>query len=321
MASFFKSFFLGKTETPEEAKAKNEKKNFDILKFDGLRAQRMGRTDYALSCFTQALAIEKEFETMSYLAQLYTQLSELEKAREILEEMAQMEPEIISTFFQLTHVCYMQEDYAAMKTNAQKAVELEKENATAYLWLAKAEHGLKDQMNTIAHLTQAIALKEDYTEALLQRAEELLSMQVYKEASEDIETILQQSPDDEAALLLKGRWAEATHQIAAAEESYKQVSELNPFNEQAYLLLGKLYISQKKLVEAIATFDEAIELNPNFAAAYHERGRAKLLNGDKEGSVEDMKKSLELNPREEAALSGQFDNQGEKFDNVLGFVH
>ena len=64
MASFFKSFFLGKTETPEEAKAKNEKKNFDILKFDGLRAQRMGRTDYALSCFTQALAIEKEFETI-----------------------------------------------------------------------------------------------------------------------------------------------------------------------------------------------------------------------------------------------------------------
>ena len=51
MASFFKSFFLGKTETPEEAKAKNEKKNFDILKFDGLRAQRMGRTDKALSCF------------------------------------------------------------------------------------------------------------------------------------------------------------------------------------------------------------------------------------------------------------------------------
>ncbi|MPM30527.1 hypothetical protein SDC9_77077 [bioreactor metagenome] len=74
-------------------------------------------------------------------------------------------------------------------------------------------------------------------------------------------------------------------------------------------------------MEAIATFDEAIELNPNFAAAYHERGRAKLLNGDKDGSVEDMKKSLELNPREEAALSGQFDNQGEKFDNVLGFVH
>jgi hypothetical protein len=36
MASFFKSFFLAKTETPEEAKAKNEKKNFDILKFDGL---------------------------------------------------------------------------------------------------------------------------------------------------------------------------------------------------------------------------------------------------------------------------------------------
>ena len=39
----------------------------------------------------------------------------------------------------------------------------------------------QDQMSTIAHLTKAIALKEDYTEALLLRAEELLSMQVYKD--------------------------------------------------------------------------------------------------------------------------------------------
>ena len=86
MASFFKSFFLGKTETPEEAKAKNEKKNFDILKFDGLRAQRMGRTDYALSCFTQALAIEKHIKSMK--SRKY--LENLKKYPEITEKLKQL---------------------------------------------------------------------------------------------------------------------------------------------------------------------------------------------------------------------------------------
>ena len=57
MPNFFKSFFSGKSETPESEKQKNDQKNFEIFKYDGLRAQRMGRPDYAVKCFTEALAI------------------------------------------------------------------------------------------------------------------------------------------------------------------------------------------------------------------------------------------------------------------------
>mgnify|MGYP000543483442 CR=1 FL=1 len=64
MPNFFKSFFSGKSETPESEKQKNDQKNFEIFKYDGLRAQRMGRPDYAVKCFIEALAIKEEFETM-----------------------------------------------------------------------------------------------------------------------------------------------------------------------------------------------------------------------------------------------------------------
>ena len=53
---FFKSFFSGKSDSPANEKQKNEQKNFEIFKYDGMRAQRMGRTDYAIKCFTEALA-------------------------------------------------------------------------------------------------------------------------------------------------------------------------------------------------------------------------------------------------------------------------
>ena len=86
MPNFFKSFFSGKSETPESEKQKNDRKRFEIFKYDGLRAQRMGRPDYAVKCFTEALAIEEDFETMGYLSQLYIQTGETEKARELLEK-------------------------------------------------------------------------------------------------------------------------------------------------------------------------------------------------------------------------------------------
>ena len=319
MPNFFKSFFSGKSETPESEKQKNDRKRFEIFKYDGLRAQRMGRPDYAVKCFTEALAIEEDFETMGYLSQLYIQTGETEKARELLEKMAIMEPHVTNTFLTLANVCFIQEDYKAMEEAASKAIAIEEGNAVAHYLLGKARKGQDDDLMTIAHLTKAIALKDDFIEARLLRAEALVQMQQYKEAMEDIDTILAQDPEDESAILLRGKIEEATGDKEKAESSYQKVTELNPFNEQAFLYLGQLYITQNKLAEAIELFTEATELNPNFAEAYHERGRAKLLNGDKEGSAEDMKKGLELNPKEIQNFNGQYGNQpGGSTGNILG---
>ena len=316
---FFKSFFSGKKETPEAERQRNLQKNFDIFKYDGMRAQRMHRNDYAIKCFTEALKLQDDFETMGYLADTYIQSGQLDNARQLLQRMAEKEPDHAPTRLTLANVCYMQEDYPAMAEAAREAIRIETANATAHYLLAKADNGQGDDLMCIAHLTQAIALKDDFTEARQLRAEALIKMRQYAEAQEDIDALLAQNPDDENALLLRGRLYEATGTPDKAETDYRRVTELNPFNEQAYLQLGQFYIAHGELEEAISLFDEAIEINPEFARAYHERGRAKLLNGDKEGSIEDMKKELELNPKEGEALSGQFDNQPlNRQTNILG---
>lgn len=318
MPNFFKSFFSGKSETSESEKQKNNQKNFEIFKYDGLRAQRMGRPDYAVKCFTEALAIEEDFETMGYLSQLYIQMGETEKARTLLEKMAVIEPDMTNTFLTLANVCYVQEDYEAMEEAANKAIAIEEGNAVAHFLLGKACKGLNDDLMTIAHLTKAISLKEDFIEARLMRAQVLVKMHQYKEAMKDIDAVLAQDQEEETAILLRGKVEESNQQEEKAEADYKLVTEINPFNEQAYLYLGQLFINQKKLSEAISLFDEAIELTPNFAEAYKERGRAKLLNGDKDGSVEDMKKSLELNPKDGSSLNGEFKNLGTKPETLPG---
>ena len=173
---FFKSFFSGKPANPEEEKQKNNQKNFEIFKYDGMRAQRMGRADYAIKCFTEALALQEDFETMGYLAQVYIQSNELDEARKLLERMIRTEPEHTSTLLTLANVCYMQEDYAAMAEAAQKAIAVEEGNAMAHYLLGKADNGQNDGIMCIAHLTKAIVLKDDFTEARLLRAEALTKM-------------------------------------------------------------------------------------------------------------------------------------------------
>ena len=56
---FFKSFFSGKSDSPANEKQKNEQKNFEIFKYDGMRAQRMGRTDYASNASLKPLPFRK----------------------------------------------------------------------------------------------------------------------------------------------------------------------------------------------------------------------------------------------------------------------
>jgi tetratricopeptide (TPR) repeat protein len=318
MSNFLKSIFGGKSE--ENAEQENHK-NFEIFKYDGMRAQRMGKLDYAAKFFTEALAIEEDYETMGYLAQLYIQTNELDKAHVQLVRMTELEPTLADSYLALANLCYMQSQYEEMERAARKAVECNPESAPAYYLLAKAVRAGQNDIMAIAHLTKAISLKPDFTEALIMRGEVLMGMQQYGEAAKDVEAALQASPDEEAAILLDGRLKQAQGDTAAAEQSFRQVIDANPFSEQAFLLLGQLYIGEKKLDEAIALFTDAIELNSEFAKAYYERGRARLLNGDKDGATEDSRKAIELQPKAEEALNGMFGNNGpqqEERINILG---
>lgn len=313
---FFKNLFAGKQTNPENEK----QKNFEIFKYDGMRAQRMGRLDYAVKCFSEALNLQEDFETMGYLAQVYTQTNEHDKARSLLERMVTLEPSHVPTLLTLANLCFAMEDYPKMKEAAQRAIEVEAGNAAAHFLLGRAVQGDGDPIMGIAHLTKAISLQDDFTEARLLRAESLLHMRQYSEMAEDIEALLAQNQEEESALLLRGRLHEATGKIAEAEADYRTVTELNPFNEQGFLHLGKLYIERKQYTEAITVLDEAIELNPDSTQAYHERGRAKLLNGDKDGSLADMTKALELNPEDTKKMTGTFDNNGTQSNPLSGIL-
>lgn len=299
----FSSLFGG-NKTPEE----NKEKNFDILKYDGIRAMRIGKLTYALKCFEEATAIKEDLETMQHQANTYVRMNRMDDARQLMVRMTELAPDQPLVFQSLASLCYMQEDYPAMNEACQKALALNDQDPSTYFLSAKAAVGLNNGIQAIAMLTKAIMLNEEFVEAYQMRAEILWAMRQAKDANEDIEKLLSMNPEDENALLLKAEIMAVSGAEEQALEIIDQVLALNPFCEKAYLLKGSYFLVKQAFDKAIAVYDEAIEMNANFAQAYHERGRVKLAMGDKKGSMEDMKRAIELAPENGANISGEYNN-------------
>lgn len=317
--NLLKKLFAGNNESEENVRHKNEERNFDILKYDGIRAQRIGKWIYAEKCFKEALNIRPDLETASLLVSTSLQLNKLEQAHEVLGQMISLEPQRLQSYLDLARVCYLQEHYDDMLATAQQAAQLVPDNETPYFLQAQAYHKLGDSIHTIVALTQAISRKEDFTEAYLMRGQVLLEMKQYNEALEDVDFLLKHDSIDEEALRLAAEVQQGLGNEDEAVTYYKKVIDLNPFNEHSYEQIALIHARKKEYAQAIATLDEALEINEK-AQLYQLRGKLKMDSGDKEGALADMKKALELNPESENRISGHFDNFDTlyKSNNPLG---
>ena len=307
MGFFSSLFFSGKTEEDQQQKADHKK--FDILKYDGIRAQRFGKTEYAFKCFTEALKYREDFETMKYLLNVCYTLNRNDQALETLNDMVKTGIEPASVLLMRANFLFVSGKTSEATTDCVQAIELEPENYAAYFQLAKMQRALGEPDKAIANIARLVNIKDDFAEGYALRADLYLLTGKGKDALADIEKVIDLTPEDETAYLLRGRIRELLGDADAAFLDYQTASELNPFNEEAYLLAGQLMTSHKKYEEAIALFDEAIEHNENFARAYVARAFAKRQTGDMEGALADERIAGELNPEEkENPSENNFDN-------------
>ncbi|MBR5297064.1 MAG: tetratricopeptide repeat protein [Parabacteroides sp.] len=314
MGNFFKSLFSSSKEMSEDEMHKSEQKKFDVLKYDGVRALKIGKLAYAIKCLEGALELQEDFEARTYLVTAYTAAHKLEEALLELNKLVELDPDHIQTRLSRVNLLFMLDKEAEVETDCLHVIELDETNHLPWFLMGKAKRVLNNPLGAIADLTKAIALEESFVEAYLARAEVLLGIGQAKEALLDAEKALSLDPEEENSYLLRGRIQEALENWDAAAADYQSTLELNPFSEEAGLLTGRLLITQNRLDEAIHFLDELIELKPELAKAYAERGRAKNLKGDKVGAFDDLKKSIELNPTGDEAL--RLEGQHSNFDNL-----
>ena len=291
---FFKTLFGGGVSDPVEEQKKQIQKEFEILKYHGIRAHRMHRMDYARKCFEEAIKLQDDFETYAQLVQLLFETGDFQAALGPLNHMAKAEPHIAETFISLATVHFMLGNYQEMADNAQLAIDKAPDNVQAYYLKGKAMQGLAQEDEAVNLFTKAIDLQSDFAEALLLRGQIYLRQAKLTEALTDAEAVIASGKEVESGLLLRGSVKEVENQSEEAESDYRQVLELDPFNQQAYIYIGKLYMKNERYADAISIMDDAIEVCPVFAHAYEVRAEAKNLSGDAEGAAKDASAAANL---------------------------
>lgn len=273
---FWKSLFGGEALSPEEEKKNEEARQFDLLKYDGVKAIRIHQYDYAVKCLRAALEIEDDPETHDYLQQALMHQGDVRGAIDELELMAQKAPDNQQLLLRIAHLAYMEEDYALMQNACERAEAIDGQVARVHYLYAQACLGQSDLVNAIARLTKAITLDEDDADARLLRGQTLMKMGDLDGARQDADWLLEHVGDHEDVLLLDAR----------------------------------LKAVKGPVDEAISAYGKVIDVNPFQLDAFRERGKLRFDSGDKQGAEEDMQKVLELNPEEMADVSGDYSAEG-----------
>lgn len=287
MGSFFKVLFGSHADDGEKAEEKEKERKFDILKYDGVKALKMGKTGYAVRCFNEALNLREEAEALEYLAMAYIRQGENAEAIETYNRLTVLVPEDTDTFLKRAQL-YLQEEQFEAAIGDCRSVLQRTPDYRAFLLMANARYKLGGMEDAVDDLTQAAGLKDDAMDIYLLRSSAYYNMGQYEKALADIDRAIELAPEEEAAYMQRAKIREACQDCEAALQDYAAVTELNPFHEQAYLESGRILLENRRIDEVILYFDEALEISPDFGKVYLARAEAKKLKGDDEGAQKDL---------------------------------
>ena len=127
MANFLKSLFFGETDESEETKLN---RNFDVLKYDGIKALKIGKNTYAIRCFNEALKLKEDVEVLEHLVGAYNREDRMEEAIETAGRLVDIEPDNIPVLLMRANLNFMAEKYEAAIADCNRVIALDATNAS-----------------------------------------------------------------------------------------------------------------------------------------------------------------------------------------------
>ena len=288
MGNIFKSLFS----LPEDKR--EDDKQFEIFKYDGIRAMRMGQTDYAIRCLEEALKIKHEPETATFLMNAYSHTHRTDDALRIAEIAVDIDSTNLNARLSRATLLFQSNRYDEALADCRHILETDVSNPLVYLMAGRVSKAMADNDGAISALTEAITLQEDLPDAYLFRAEACYALERWDEARADADKLIDLAPEDESGFLLKGRICEKMGETAQALECYDRALSLNPYSTETARLTATALMRDDKPAEALAFLDDTLELIPNFVYGYSLRAEAKRLTGDAEGAEADEATAKEI---------------------------
>lgn len=176
----------------------------------------------------------------------------------------------------------------------QHAVAASSRNYTAHAYLALALAEQNSLAEAEKHYEQALALKPDYVEALVNLGVVRARRGNYEQGFRDLTQALARQPQDPRILNNLGNILKGQGQFAGAIGYYHQALALQADYPEALLNLAATLEKVDRFAESISQYQKILDLTPNSAAAHNGLGVALARSGRLNEALAAFQRALAL---------------------------
>ena len=276
------------SEQVSEPRADTLKAN--TLKFDALRALRIGEVDFAIRALRTSLEEIDDPECRLYLAQALQRKPDLAGSMAELATILEAYPDYPVALYEATKVSNGLDQHSETIAYAERALATELETAQQaelYRMKAQAQLALSESEQALATIDQALQLTDEVPLYWLIKVKVLIALERWEEALAVALETAEKFPEEERAYLYEGLIAYHEGDKERAERAFRQVVETDPFNVEGYMHLTHLVEELRGKEAASDEMEQAMEMIPqptrallDYAARlYKECDRTELYEG------------------------------------------
>lgn len=276
------------SEQVSESKADTLKAN--TLKFDALRALKIGEVDFAIRALHTSLEEIDDPECRLYLAQALQRKPDLAGSMAELTTILEAYPDYPMALYEATKASNGLDQHSETIAYAERALATELETAQQaelYRMKAQAQLALGESEQALATIDQALQLTDEVPLYWLIKVKVLIALERWEDALAVALETAKKFPEEERAYLYEGLITYHEGDKERAERAFRQVVETDPFNVEGYMHLTHLVEELRGKEAAADEMEQALDMIPqptrallDYAALlYKECDRTKQYEG------------------------------------------
>lgn len=296
------------TELAQESEPKADTLKANTLKYDALRALKIGEVDFAIRALRTSLEEIDDPECRLYLAQALQRKPDLEASLAELETILADYPDYSQALYETARVSAGLDQHAETIAYAERALATELEESTQadlHRLTAQAQLAQQEFETALATIDKALALTDSVPLYWLIKVKVLIALERWAEALTLTETIAEKFPEEERAHLYEGMIAYHEGDKERAERAFRQVIEIDPFNVEGYMHLTHLVAELRGAAAAADEMAEALEMLPQPTRPLLEYAILLYKESGRTDQCEELQRQLAELPEESEQQTGE----------------
>lgn len=276
--------------------------NFYYLK--AIAHQQLGERDNAIEAYELALEVDdRHFDSNNNLATIYYNDESFEEAIPLFETAYSQRKNDRKLLYHLACANYFNEDYKAAAPLLDRYTKLDRDNAEAFLYLAKAyeESGQnrksKEAFERAKELGGDNQLADEFQRSIAEygnKAREFTKTGNYQKAIEVLEEAITKHSDEASLRFNLGLNYLEIGNIKKAQAEFAKTVDLDPSHAKAYQGLGLIYYDKGDFSKAAAYYLATKEAGKADAYVYYKLGNCYFNLNRFNSAIDNYNKAIEL---------------------------